>query len=133
MVASVDPIFPDGPKNIASVITAADTTNKIVALTAGTDSSIIVSLSAVSFDASDMVLVVSINTGAAIRVIGSVTVPALSGSDGTVAPLNVFTKANIPSLQSDNSFVLQTGHTLEVNALVTVGGNVDITGIAGDY
>ena len=90
-------------------------------------------MAACSFDAADMVLVVSVNTGSNIRVLGSVTVPALSGTDGLTAPFNVLTKANIPALQSDNTLILQSGYTLEVNALVTVTGNVDVTGIAGDY
>jgi hypothetical protein len=133
MAQNVDPIFALVPKNVASVITAADTTNKIVSITAGTNGTAIISLGAVSFDAADMVLVVSVNTGSNIRVLGSVTVPALSGSDGLVAPFNIFTKANIPALQSDNSLILQAGYTLEINALVTVTGNVDVTGVAGDY
>lgn len=133
MAQNVDPIFALVPKNIASVITAADTTNKIAAYTAKADGSIIISMAACSFDAVSMVLVVSINTGTNIRVLGSVTIPALSGTDGVTAPFNVFTKANIPALQSDSSLVLQAGHTLEVNALATVTGNVDITGSVGDY
>jgi hypothetical protein len=133
MTQNVDPIFALVPKTVASQITASDTTSNIVVYTAGANGGAVVSLAACSFDASDMVLVVSVNTGSVVRVLGSVTIPALSGTDGTVGAFNVFTKANIPALQSDGSLILEAGDTLEVAALVTVTGNVDITGIAGDY
>ena len=133
MAQNVDPIFTLAPKNVVSLITAADTTSPIVSYTAGTEGGAVISLGACSFDASDMVLVVSINNGSTTRVLGSVTIPAGSGTDGLVEPVNVFTKENIPALQSDNSFILEAGFILEISALVTVTGNVDVTGIAGDY
>jgi len=133
MAQNVDPIFTLTPKSIASVVTAADTTTGIPVYSAGTDGGAVVSLGVCSFDAAAMNLVVSINTGSSVRVIGTVNVPALSGTDGTTAPVNILTKANIPALQSDNTLILQAGYSLEVSALVTVTGNVDVTGIAGDY
>lgn len=133
MAQNVDPIFTLTPKSIASVITAADTTTGIPVYSAGTEGGAVVSLGVCSFDAAEMNLVVSINTGSSVRVIGTVNVPALSGTDGTTAPVNIFTKANIPALQSDNTLILQTGYSLEVSALVTVTGNISVTGIAGDY
>ena len=134
MAQNVNPVFTRVPKNIVALITAADTTSSITAFTAdATEGGAVITLGACSFDSANMTLVVSINDGVTSRVIGSVLVPANSGTDGLVPGTNIFTKENIPSLQDDGSYILEAGHTLEVNALVTVTGNVDVTGIAGNY
>lgn len=133
MAQNVDPIFTLTPKSIASVITAADTTTAIPVYSAGADGGAVVSVGVCSFDASEMNIVLTVDTGSSTRVLGTVNVPALSGTDGATAPVNVLTKANIPACQSDNTLILQAGHVLQVEALATVGGNIDVTGIAGDY
>jgi len=133
-MANVDPIFLGTTQNVGETITAADTTTKKTVVTAGTDGGAVVSLSAVNFDAANpVVILLSVNDGAASTQLGAVTVAAAAGTDGVTAAVNLLDTALIPSLQADGSFILEANHSFEVAALATVSGNVDIAGIAGNY
>ena len=131
-MANVDPIFLGTPKTVGVNILAADTTTpKTAYLADATEGGAVVTLSACSFDAADMIVVLSYNDGSSTYQLGEVTVVAGAGTDGATAPVNLLT--GIPTLDADGSLILSAGGSLEVAAKVTVTGDIDITGIAGDY
>lgn len=133
MTANVDPIFLLVPKRVAVTIAAADTTVKKAAFTAGAEGGAVVTLQATSFDASDAIVVLSVNNGTSSFQIGEITVPAGSGTNGTLPPVNLLDPELLFVLDEDDSYIMQATDVFEVAAKVTVGGDVDITGIAGNY
>jgi len=133
MVQNVDPIFLEDPKTIGVKITAADTTTKLTAFTAGVEGGAVITLSAVSFDAADVIVVLHYNDGTTSFQMAEITVPAGAGTDGTTPPVDLFNKGIILALDADQSFILKALSLLQVAAKVTVGGDVHIVGIAGDY
>jgi len=80
-----------------------------------------------------MIVVLHYNDGSTSFQMAEITVPAGAGTDGTTPPVNLFNKGIVLALDADQSFVLKSLALLQVAAKVTVGGDVHIVGIAGDF
>jgi len=135
-MANTLPIFQSGPSNgTPQTILPADTTAEKTIYTAGSDGALVDSVFVTSDDTSDVVLNVFINNGTTSFLIGAVTIPTLSGTDGTAPTINLLNLASLPALQAGGGLTLQPTHKLNVSAqsAVTTAKTVTITAAGGDY
>ena len=136
MAANISPIFQAAPSNgTPQTILPADTTAEKTIYTAGADGALVDSVFVTSDDTSDVVLNVFVNNGSTSFLIGAVTIPTLSGTDGTAPAINLLNLDSLPALQAGGGLTLQSGHKLNVSAQVTVTAakTVTITAAGGDY
>jgi hypothetical protein len=126
--------------NFGSVtILPADTTTIKDVYTAGTEGSIIRSVTCVSDDTAAVNLRVFIYDGAASIQIGTVNIPIASGTNGTASSVDVINMSSIPSLPLDGNgkriLLLKAGQKLQVAALATITAlkTVTVSAMAEDY
>jgi hypothetical protein len=138
MAVSPTPIFLQSPKWAGTAYTTASTTATHV--TGGTNGSRVSSLTAVSNSTSAHVFAVGISTGGAAFDIGSVSVTAGAGTDGSVRNIDLMSPANMPGLPLDSNGVPyinlpSTSHSLTVRSTATIntGKQVTFTSMYGDY
>jgi hypothetical protein len=129
------PIYPGTIKNAGLDIENADATGLQTLLTAGTDGSRINMISAVSDDTAEMIVDLYINDGATDFLIGSVTVPTLSGTDGSTPAVSLLNATDLPYLGDDLSLFLEGGFLLKaaVQVAVTAAKKVTLVATYGDY
>jgi hypothetical protein len=129
------PIYPGTIKNSGLDIENADSTGLQTLLTAGTDGSRINMISAVSDDTAEMIVDLYINDGATDFLIGSVTVPTLSGTDGSTPAVSLLNATDLPYLGEDLSLFLEGGFLLKaaVQVAVTAAKKVTLVATYGDY
>lgn len=129
------PIFPAAPKTKCLKIVTATGTSLVPLFTAGADGSLIDSISVVSTDTVDVVMVLAVNDGATECFIGEVNLPAGAGSDGLTPAVNLFDLIPLPFLQSNGSLPLGPSAILSVAAKVAVTAtkSLEITAYGGDY
>jgi len=129
------PIYPGTIKNAGLLIEPAHTTVLQTLLTAGIEGARVNMISAVSDDTVEMVVDLYVNDGASDFLIGSVTVPTLSGTDGSTPAASLLNAADLPYLGEDLSLFLEGGNLLKAAVQTTVSTDKAITLVAtyGDY
>jgi hypothetical protein len=122
----------------ASFVNADGTAYKTV-YTAGADDAVVKSLMATSNDTAAVNLKIAIHDGTADRIIGTVNVPATSGTNGTAAAVDLLAAAVMPGLPLDQNgkriIPMQNGHLLKVAPLVAVTATkqVDVFAMVEEY
>lgn len=127
MAVSSTAVFPQTPKRGMVQIVPADTTTKKTLVTAGANGSKVVSITAASDDSSNKTFSIYVTRSATDYLLGTVTVPTLSGTDGSAPSVDLLgggTTNQIPGLPIDNDgqryILLENGDVLKVAALVTL-------------
>lgn len=129
----------DEINNSGASFVNADGTAYKTAFTPSADDSIVKALMATSTDTAAVNLKIAINDGSTDRIIGTVNVPANSGTNGTAAAVDLLAAASLPGLPLDQNgkriIPMQNGHTLKVAPLVAVTATkqVDVFAIGEDY
>jgi len=125
--------------NVDGKIGSADTTTKITVWTAGGDDGVLKSLGLSSTDTAAAIINVYVNVGGAgtDRLMGAVPVPALSGFNGTLQPVDALAFLALTSLDGfgNRTYQAQAGTTIKIAAQVTLtsGKEVDAFGEGGNY
>jgi hypothetical protein len=129
------PIYPGTIKNAGLLIEPADTTTLQTLVTAGSDGARVNMISAVSDDTAEMIVDLYINDGADDFLIGSVTVPTLSGTDGSTPAVSLLNSTDLPYLGDDLSLFLEGDFILKaaVQDTVTTDKTVTLVATYGDY
>ena len=129
------PIYPGTIKNTALDVEPGDTTTLQDLLTAGTNGSRINSISVISDDTAAIVLAVYYHDGTTDFLIGSVSIPTLSGTDGSAPAISLLNATDMPFLGDDLSLYLEGGDKIRIAALTTITTAKKITLVAnyGDY
>jgi len=121
---SSSPSFAVTPKAGLVQIVNADASNQKSVLAAGASGTKVTGLLVSSDDTSARVLQISILRSAVNYVLGSVSVPAASGTDGSTPALDLLKSTLIPGLPVDNDgqhyLLMESGDTLQVKSLATV-------------
>lgn len=142
MAVTATPTFVQTPKLGVVQIVNADASNSKTIITAGANGSKVVSVVVASDDTSARILQLSVTRSATVYIIGSYSVPAASGTDGTTAAVDLLKggpSTLIPGLPVDNSgqryLFLQSGDTLTVKSTTTVtsGKTIHLTSVYGDF
>ena len=136
MATNKNPIFLNSvfSKNV-EIDNAQGTTSEIV-FTAGADGGAITNLSATTTDTAAVIVVLTMNDGTQVNVIGEVTVPAGSGTDGTAATKNLLDSTVLAGvLQTDGSLVIGANAALSVaaKAAVTATKILSVASAGGSY
>jgi len=112
---------------------AADTVKLMT--TAGADGANVNSIAVSNSDASSVVIELHANAngGSAVE-IGSMTIPARAGYDGT-ASINLLDITNMPFLQADGSLAIQALEEISVSNATTLGGGtvVNVVAFVADF
>lgn len=129
------PIFPASIKTSALDIENADGTSEQDLLTAGASGSRINSISVTSDDTSAVVLQFFYNDLTTSHLIGSVSVPTLSGTDGSAPAVSVLNITDMPFLGEDLALYLLALKKITVAAVsaVTTAKKVSLVATYGDY
>lgn len=110
------PSFVDAAKTGLVQAVNADGTNAKTIVTAGSNGSKVVSLIATSDDSSARAFKISIVRSGTAYVIGTVSIPANSGTNGSTATVNLLGSGLLPGLAIDNDgqsyLLLESGDTL---------------------
>lgn len=137
MTTNKEPIFLNSVNyTAASFVNADGTTAKTIFTPDATDGGALMQINVTSSDTSPVVMQVNVvDSGATSRLLGSVIVPTLSGTDGVVASVNILDSAFITGLQNDGSLTVKGGETVTVNPVgaVTATFQVDVIPQGGDY
>jgi hypothetical protein len=125
-------------KTPAASFANADGTAFKTILAAGTSGSRIDTLSAANTDtANAYVLQLSVQVSGVDYILGEVTIPIGSGTNGTAKSVAALNPVDIPSLAytENGSLYLASGAVLRGKVKTTVAGSntVQVTGVAGDY
>lgn len=129
------PIFPETIQNAGLDIEPGDTTSLQDLVVAGANGSRINSISVVSDDTADVVLMFYYYDGTTAFLIGSVTIPTLSGTDGAAPAVSALNITDMPFLGDDLSYYLAGTDKIQVAALATITTAKKVTLVAtyGDY
>lgn len=129
------PIFPGTIKTQAVTILPADTTTPKDLITAGANGSKITGINITSDDTAIMVVQLWYHNLTTAYLIGSVSVPTLAGTDGTVPSVSLLNSTAIPSLGEDLSLMLEGLDKIQVSVVATVTTAKTVTVVAsyGDY
>ena len=140
MALSNVPVLVQTPKIGLVQCVNADGTNPKTVVTPGTNGSKVTSLTVASNDTASRTFNIFITRSAANYLIGSVTVPAGSGNDGSTPSVNALTSALIPGLPVDNDgqpyLFLQQNDALVValtTSSVTTAKTVSFAAVYGDF
>ena len=134
-MANTKAIYPSVIRTEVLDIANADSTNLQTLVTAGASGSRINSIAVTSTDSFDKDLMFYINDGAADYLIGRITIPDGSGSNGidqTISALNV---TNFPFIGDDLCLYLEANYLLKVKAqaAVTAATYIYLVATVGDY
>lgn len=129
------PIFPDAIKNAALDIENGDGNSEQDLLTAGSNGSRINSISAISDDTNAVVLEFFYNDLTTSFLIGSVSIPTLSGTDGSAPTMSILNADDMPFLGDDLALYLEGSNkiTVAAKAAVTAAKKVTLVATYGDY
>lgn len=118
----------------------ADSANtKKTVCTAGVNGSKVVGLTATSTDTSNRLAQVWLTRSATSYLLASVSVPTLSGTDGTTPVVNLMNTTDWPGLPVDADgqpyLFLDSGDTLQVSftAQITAAKEADVTALSADF
>lgn len=111
-------------KNPAASLANADGTTAKTLYTVGANDAVMKSLTVTSTDTSNRAIQVILNDGVTSRVLGTVSVTALAGTDGTVAAVDLFSSTWLPGLPIDQNgkryLPLAFGQVVKIAAVVAV-------------
>jgi len=129
------PIYPDTIKNAALDVENGDGTTSQDLLTAGADGARVNYISVISDDTADVVLELYYNDLTTDSLIGAVTIPAGSGTDGVLPPVSLLNATALPFLGEDLAYYLEGADKLKIAAKVAVTAAKKVTLVAsyGDY
>ena len=129
------PIFPGTIQNAGLDVENADGTTLQDLVTAGANGSRINSISVVSDDTAAVVLEFYYYDGTTAFLIGSVSIPTLSGTDGSAPAVSALNLTDMPFLGDDLSYYLAGTDKIQVAAVAAVTAAKKVTLIAtyGDY
>lgn len=129
------PIFPDTIKTSDLFIEPADTTTLQDLVTAGADGARVSSISCTSDDTAAMIVQLWHYDGTTAHLLGSVSVPTLSGTDGTNPSVSILNQTDMPFLGDDLAFMLEATDKLQASVVATVTTAKKVTLVAsyGDY
>lgn len=136
MPVTATPVFVQTPKAAVQQILPADTTTAKTLVTAGTNGTKVTGIIATSDDTSRIVKLAIVRS-AVVYVIGTTTIAANAGNDGTTASTNMLT--SIPGLPVDNDgqpyLFMSSGDTLTaaVTVTVTAAKTISLTAVVGDF
>jgi hypothetical protein len=132
---ATQPIFPDVIQSHVISVSDVDGTTLKTLVTAGTNGTRIDTISATSTDTVDAVLSLYHSDGTTDFLIGSVSIPASSGVDGTIVSVSVLNDTDLPFLRSDLAHYLANGHSLKVGVSTALSAStkIDLVAICGDY
>lgn len=105
----------------------------------GADDAVVKSLMAVSTDSAAKNVQVIVNDGTNDRVIGTVPIPALAGSDGTVVAVDLLNSVYMPGLPIDQNgkrvLPLKGAAVLKVKAVATLTAakTIDVTSVIEEF
>lgn len=136
MTTNKDPIFLNSVDTSNVSIDNADGTALQAILTAGADGAAVIRMSATTDDTSAVIVVITLNDGTTALIVGEVTVPIGSGTNGSAPAVNLLDEVAMPGLfQADGSLVMGPAAVLSVSAKVAVtsGKTLDITASGGQY
>lgn len=136
MATNKDPIFLNTVATANVSIANADGTTDQDIFTAGADGGAVTNLSATTTDTSAVIAVLKVNDGSTDIVIGEVSVPAGSGTDGSSPTVNLLSATALPGvLQADGSLALGANAILSVAAksAVTAAKTFDVMAVGGSY
>lgn len=136
MATNKNPFFLNSVNSTPVSFAFSDGTGeKTIFTPAGADGGNVMQINVSSTDTSAVVMQVNVNDGATSRLLGSVSVPTLAGTDGVVPSVNLLNSDFITGLQADGSLPVKNGHTVTVNPVsaVTATFTVDVIPIGGDY
>jgi hypothetical protein len=125
--------------NLSSVVfTATDTTATKSVIAAGADDTRITSLTATNTTASAAIVRLYLYNGTTDFLIGSISVAANAGFNGTIAQSNLFNLTDMPGLELNNagmpSILLKGTWSIRASLSATLGaGNLTINAIAEDF
>lgn len=120
-------------------ITAGDTTSLKTLYTASAEDAIVKSIHATSVDTVARVVQVVVidGTGTVQRILGSVSIPANSGTNGSAASVDLLNAVMMPGLVMDQNgkrvLPLEAGYKVAVRSNATVTGNLDIVAVVEEY
>lgn len=120
---AANPIFVGTPKRGMAQILNATASALVAVVTAGASGSKVVSLIVTSDDSADRIVQLFITRGGVDYLLGSYTIPDLSGTNGVTDPaVNMFTYIN--GLPRDNDgqayLLLESGDVLKAKSTTTV-------------
>ena len=129
------PIYPDTIKNAALDIENADGTTKQTLLTAGSSGARVDSIGAVSDDTSAIILDIFYNDGTTDFLLGSISIPTLSGTDGSTPAVALLNDTDLPFLKEDLCFFLEASDSIKIapHSAVTSAKKVTLIAQYGDY
>lgn len=114
----------------------ADSTNaKVIIAAQATEGTRVEKLLATSDDTSPRIMALELFDGSTAYVIGTITVGALSGTDGSAASVNLLNSVQSPWAATDGSISLKPGWSLRARALVaiTAAKKLSIVALGGDF
>lgn len=132
-------------KNPSAQILPADTTTAkqlaigASAYSAGANDAVLKSLCITSTDSAAQNVQIILNDGTNDRILGTVPVPANSGTNGVAAAVDALASGMLPGLPLDQNgkrqLPLQGGFILKVKSLATVTAakNIDVTAVIEEY
>ena len=115
-------------------ITGGDTTTKKDLIAAGSDDSIVRSITITSQDTAQALVRLYLNDGTSDSLLTIFTVPPNSGNAAGVLPIDGLGLATLPvDARGNKVFLLAAGSKLRVAAASTVGADLNLTALAEDY
>jgi hypothetical protein len=139
MALSFTPVFPQKPQHFEVTVVNADASNAKNVGTGGSNGTIVRSLQATSDDTSQRIVQIGISVSATFYLLGSVAVPAASGTDGSTVAVDLLNSVQMPGLPVDENgmhyLILESGEILQVKTTTTVTAakTVTVQGFAQDY
>ena len=142
MAANTEPVFVASPLTVAAntqigntVVNSDGTTAKDI-VNGATDGSLIQDLNVTSNDTSAVELLVYLHDGTNAFLLGTVDVPAGSGTTTSAPSVSLLNVSNMPALgkRDDGALFIASGQKLQVaaSAAVTSGKTVTITALGGN-
>jgi hypothetical protein len=139
MAVSPLPVFPQAAKTTPQSFVNADGTGKKTVVTAGTNGSRVIALTATSTDTVQRIAQVWLTRAAVSFLLTSVAIPIASGSDGTTPNVDLLSTVLWPGIPFDvdpgNFLYLESGDTLQVSmtVAVTAAKEIDIVSMFKNY
>jgi hypothetical protein len=139
MAKSTSLFLPVGANTQSITLTNADTTVAKLCFTAGSNDSDIKAIVATSDDTAAINLKVYITRGGVDYLLGTVNIPIASGTNGTVASVDILSATPFPGLPVDSVgkryIPLKNGDTLKVACLATMtsGKTCTVNVLGQDY
>ena len=135
MPANTSHIWPLTPICSPVRINNGTGTSKVTLYTPGTNGGVLRGVEVTSTDTAARLVQVFLTVGGTDYLLGTVSIPALSGNDGTTVALNLLTQLNIPALGDDWSWFLPSTAVVKLATTTTVtsGKQIDFSPRADDY